>query len=148
MGRIGIDANVFLCILLPESTKTDGENVAGSQRILKSIGSKNAGITSSIVMAEIAWAFLREGKGGIELELARRVIEDMRGLKIINVDTEVAWSAGKLRRKYYGKKLQLSYQDAVYLATCIREAVDAFYTTDTHLLKIKTDIPIKEARHF
>lgn len=148
MGRIGIDANIFLCILLPESTKTEGENVAGSERILKSIGSRNAGITSSIVMAEIAWAFLREGRDGIELEAARRVIEDMRGLKIVNVDTDVAWSAGKLRRKYYGKKLRLSYQDAVYLATCIREGVEAFYTTDAHLLKIKTDMPIKEARQF
>lgn len=148
MGKIGIDANVFLCILLPESTKADEENVAGSERILKSIGLENTGITSSMVMAEVVWAFLREDKGGIELEAARSVIETMKGLKIIEVDNEIAWNAGKLRRKYYSKKLQLSYQDAVYLATCIKERVEVFYTTDAHLLEIKADVPIKEAKYF
>ncbi|MEE8167523.1 MAG: PIN domain-containing protein [Candidatus Hydrothermarchaeales archaeon] len=147
MGRIGIDANVFLCVLLPESTKTDAENVSGSERILRSIGSRNAGITSSIALAEVAWAFLREGKDGVELEAARHVIETMSGLKIVSVENSIAWEAGKLRRRYYTKKSQLSYQDAIYLITCIKR-VDAFYTTDAHLLKIKGDVPIIEAKMF
>lgn len=146
MGRIGIDANIFLCVLLPKSTITDKENLNGSEIILKSIGSENIGITSSIALAEVAWAFLRECKGGVELEAARNVIETMNGLEIIGVDNEIAWNAGKLRRKHYSKKVQLSYQDAIYLATCITEGVEAFYTTDAHLLEIKAEIPVREAR--
>lgn len=148
MGKIGIDANIFLCVLLSESTVADRENINASERILKSIGSENTAITSSIVLAEIAWAFLREGKTGIELEAAKNVMETMRGLEFINVDTEVAWDAGKLRRKHYSKKTQLSYQDAVYLATCVKEGAEVFYTTDAHLLEIKAEIPIKEAKKF
>lgn len=147
MGRIGIDANVFLRVLLPESTKADKENVSGSERILSSIGSRNTGITSSIALAEIAWAFLREGKEGVELETARHVIETMRGLEIVSVGSSIAWEAGKLRRRYYAKESQLSYQDAVYLATCIKR-VEAFNTTDTHLLRIEAEMPIIEAKMF
>ncbi|NOZ59427.1 MAG: hypothetical protein GXO66_07635 [Euryarchaeota archaeon] len=64
MGKIGLDANIFLCILLPESTIAGKENIEGCERILKSLGRGNTAITSTIVLAEIAWAFLREGKAG------------------------------------------------------------------------------------
>nr|MDO8098759.1 type II toxin-antitoxin system VapC family toxin [Candidatus Njordarchaeota archaeon] len=149
MGRkIGVDANIFLCVLLPESTKTDEKNVIGSERILKSL-SQGIGVTSSIVFAEAAWASLREGKDDIELEAVRHVIESMEGLKILEVDNDIAWNAGKLRRKYYTKELQISYQDAIYLVTCIEERVDSFYTTDSHLLELSAEIPmIKEAKDF
>ncbi|GEM_PF-5535114 len=148
MGKIGIDANIFLCVLLPESTKTDRENVKASERILKSINTEDTGITSSIVFAEVAWAFLREGKYETELEAVKHVIQTIKGLKILKVDEETAWNAGKLRRRYYSKKLQLSYQDAIYLVTCIKEGVDVFYTTDSHLLKLRTEIPVMEAKNF
>ena len=148
MGKIGIDANIFLCVLLPESTRADEENIKGSERVLRSL-TKNNGITSSIVLAETAWAFLREEKDGIELEAARHVIETMNGLEILKVDDNIAWDAGKLRRKHYSKELQLSYQDAIYLATCINEKVEAFYTTDSHLLKMSEEtIKVIEAKDF
>jgi predicted nucleic acid-binding protein len=148
LGEIGIDANILLCILLPEATKTGEENVKGSERLLRSLGPDNLAVTSSIVFAEVAWAFLREEKEGAELEAARQVIESIAGLKIIPVDNDIAWQAGKLRRKHYSKKLQISYQDAIYLATCIRRGVEAFYTTDSHLLKAKEKVPIVEAKLF
>jgi hypothetical protein len=93
------------------------------------------GVTNSIVLAEIAWAFLRNGKGGIELGAARSVIENMGRLGIIEVDNEIAWNAGKLRRKHYGRKLQLPYQDAVYFSTYIRERVEAPLHNRCSLLK-------------
>jgi len=148
VGKIGVDANIFLSVLLSESTIADKENVNGSERILKSIGSKNTAVTSSIVLAEVAWAFLREGKAGVELEAAKNVMEAMRGLEFIKVDNEIAWDAGKLRRKHYSKKTQLSYQDAVYLATCVKEGAEVFYTTDSHLLDIKAEVPVREAKKF
>ncbi len=43
----------------------------------------------------------------------------MKGSKLVPVDSGIAFEAGKLRRKYYSKRFQLSYQDAIYLATCI-----------------------------
>jgi predicted nucleic acid-binding protein len=146
LGEIGIDANILLCVLLPEATKTDEENVEGSERLLRSLGPDNLGIISSMVFAEVAWAFLREGKDGVELEAAKQVIEGMEGLEIVPVDNDIAWQAGKLRQKYYSKELQISYQDAIYLATCIRRGVEAFYTTDFHLLKVKEKVPIFEAK--
>jgi len=148
LGKIGMDANVFLSILLPESTKMDEENAAGSRRLIKSIGLENTGIVSSILMAEIVWAFLREDKGSVECKAVRGVIETVKGLEIINVDNGIAWNAGKLRKKYYSEKLPISYQDAVYLATCIKEGVEVFYTSDAHLLRIKADVPIKEVKYF
>lgn len=148
MGTIGLDANIFLCILLPESTIAGKENIKGCERILKSLGRGNTGITSTIVFAEIAWAFLREGKAGVELEAARKVIEGMQGLKLVPVDSGIAFEAGKLRRQYYSKKFQISYQDAIYLTTCIRENVETFYTTDSHLLSLKEKIEIKEPKDF
>jgi predicted nucleic acid-binding protein len=148
VGKIGLDANIFLCILLPESTIAGNENIRGCERILKSLGMGNTGITSTILFAEIAWAFLREEKAGVELEAARKVIEGMQGLKLVPVDSGIAFEAGKLRRKYYSKKFQISYQDAIYLTTCLRENVETFYTTDSHLLSLKEKIEIREPKDF
>ena len=148
MGKIGLDANIFMCILLPESTIAGEENIKGCERILKSLGKGNTGITSTIVFAEIAWAFLREGKEGMELEAAKKVIENMRGLEIVPVGNGTAFEAGKLRRRYYSKKFQISYQDAIYLTTCIKENAETFYTTDSHLLNLKEKVAIKEPKNF
>ncbi|KXA91292.1 hypothetical protein AKJ57_01870 [candidate division MSBL1 archaeon SCGC-AAA259A05] len=149
MGRIGLDSNVFLCVLLPGATKTSRGNIDGSERVLKSLSGTNKGITSSIVLAEIAWAFLREGKGGPEMEGAKEVIEGTEGLEINPVDPHIAWRAGKLRGRHYEKESPISYQDTVYLATSLREKVDALYTTDPHLLKLEEEeIPIVEPKDF
>ncbi len=148
MGRIALDANVFLSVLLPESTLTTRENIEGCERILRSIGKTHTAVTSTIVLAEVAWAFLRERKEGIELEAAREVIEEIPGLKLVPVDTDIAFSAGKLRKKYYSKELQISYQDAIYLVTSLREEAEIFYTTDTHLLRLKEKIKIREPKDF
>jgi len=136
VGRVGVDASIFLCVLLPGPTKAGESNIRGSEKLLRSVGRDSMAVTSSIVFAEVAWAFLREGKETVELEAAKQVIEGMGGLEIIPVDNEIAWLAGRFRRRYYSGKLQLSYQDALYLATCIQNGVKTFYTTDSHLLSI------------
>ena len=147
MGKIGLDSNIFLCVLLPEATKTDKQNVAGSEKLLGSLSSSNIGVTSSIVFAEVAWAFLREEKDGEEMEGAKYVLKTMEGLKIISVSDEIAWKAGRLRRLYYSRKNQISYQDTIYLVTSISENVDALYTTDPDLLNIsEPEVPIIEAK--
>ncbi|MDI6640344.1 MAG: PIN domain-containing protein [Methanocellales archaeon] len=149
MGRIGLDANVFLSVLLPEATKTDRENVEGSERILNALAQgDHTGVTSSMVFAEIAWAFLREDKATEEMEGAKYVLESMSNLEIIPVSNDIAWGAGKRRRKYY-KRGQISYQDAIYLTACVLEKVDVLYTSDPDLLDIeKPETTIKQPKDF
>lgn len=148
MGRVGLDANVFLCVLLPESTIAGKQNIRGSEEILSSLGRDITAVTSTIVFAEIAWAFAREGKTGVEMEAAKKVIETMEGLNLVPVDADIAFQAGRLRRRHYSKKSQISYQDAIYLATCLKEQVKVFYTTDSHLLGLKEGTKIKKPRLF
>jgi len=151
LGRaIGIDANVFLCVLLPGATKADKENVDGSEALVKKISEgKIRAVTSSIVLSEIAWAFLREGKSVREMEGARYVLEDMlrENLEIVHVSNDISWQAGKLRRKYYTKENMISYQDAIYLATCLDKSVSQLFTTDPHLL-ITKEISVLEPKSF
>jgi predicted nucleic acid-binding protein len=148
LGRIGLDSNVFLCVLLPKASKTDPENVHGARRILGSLGKGNQGVTSAIALAEVAWAFLRESKKGPEFEAAKSVITGMEGLEIESVTSDLAWSGGKLRARHYSKKRFISYQDSIYLATSIKRGVDVLYSTDSHLLEIQESIPVVEPKRF
>ncbi len=148
MGRIGLDSNVFLCLLLPEATKTDQENVRGSRRILRSIGKVNRGVTSALVLAEIAWAFLREDKSGPEFEAAKSVITGIEGLEIESVTPDLAWSAGRLRAKYYSRERPISYQDSIYIVTSIERGAEVLYSSDKHLLGVEESIPVIEPKNF
>lgn len=148
MGRIGLDSNVFLCVLLPEASRTDPENVHGARRILESLGRDNRGVTSALMLAEVAWAFLREGKRGPELEAAKSVITSIEGLEIESVTPNLAWSGGKLRAKHYSKTRSISYQDSIYLVTSIEGGAEILYSTDSHLLGIRESIPVVEPRKF
>ena len=149
-GKVGLDANVFLCILLPEATKADKENIEGSEAIIEALTKKKIqSVTSSIALSELAWAFLREEKPIKEMEGGRYVLEEMlkESLEIIPVNNNIAWQAGKLRRKYYTKENMISYQDAIYLATCLNQTAKPLYTTDPHLL-ITEEIKVLEPKNF
>jgi len=148
LGRIGLDSNVFLCVLLPEASKTDPENVRGARRIIASLGTENRAVTSALVLAEVAWAFLREGKKGPELEAAKSVMTSIEGLEIESVTPDLAWSGGKLRAKHYSKDRSISYQDSIYLATSIDGGAEVLYSTDSHLLGIEESIPVVEPKKF
>ena len=68
-------------------------------------------------------------------------------LKIIPVNNNIAWQAGKLRRKYYTRENMISYQDVIYLATCLNEKATLLYTTDPHLLMTR-EIKVLEPKNF
>jgi predicted nucleic acid-binding protein len=149
-GEIGLDANVFLCVLLPEATKTEPDNVKGSEAILQALEKADIqAATSAIVLSEVGWTLLREKKPVREVEGARYVLEEMlkQTLRIIPVRNEIAWKAAWLRLKYYSKQNQLSYQDAIYLATCTVQKTDVLYTTDQHLLQTK-EVAVLQPRDF
>jgi predicted nucleic acid-binding protein len=149
-GEIGLDANVFLCVLLPEATKTAPDNVKGSEAILQALEKADIqATTSAIVLSEIGWALLREKKTAQDVEGARYVLEEMlkQTLRIIPVKNEIAWKAAWLRSKYHSEENQLSYQDAIYLATCTTQKIEVLYTTDQHLLQTK-EIVVLQPRNF
>ncbi len=148
MGKIGLDSNVFLCLLLPEASRTDPENVEGAGRLLRSLGRENQGVTSALLLAEVAWAFLREGKNGPEVEAARTIITSMEGLDVVAVTPDLAWLGGRLRGKHYSRERSISYQDSIYLATSIQAGCDALYSTDRHLLGIREGIRVAEPKEF
>jgi predicted nucleic acid-binding protein len=149
-GEIGLDANVFLCVLLPEATKTAPDNVKGSEAILQALEKADIqATTSAIVLSEIGWALLREKKTAQDVEGARYVLEEMlkQTLRIIPVKNEIAWKAAWLRSKYHSEENQLSYQDTIYLATCTTQKIEVLYTTDQHLLQTK-EIVVLQPRDF
>lgn len=148
MGRIGLDSNVFLCLLMPEASRTDPENVKGAGRVLRSLGRENHGVTSALLLAEVAWAFLREGKEGPEIEAARTIITSMEGLDIVAVTPDIAWLGGRLRGKHYSRERSISYQDSIYLVTSMEAGSEVLYSTDRHLMGIQEGIRVAEPREF
>lgn len=148
MGRIGLDSNIFLCLLLPEASKTDPENVERAGEVLRSLSRENQGVTSALLLAEVAWAFLREGKGAPEIEAARTVITSMERLDIRSVTPDLAWLGGRLRGKHYSRERSISYQDSIYLVTSIEAGCEVLYSTDRHLLGIREGIRVVEPKDF
>lgn len=140
-----LDANVFLAVLLPAPTKMEQENVEGSERVLAALGKGEvSAVTSSIVFAELRWAFAREEAGGFEI-VDFTLRELYRGkLEIINVTPEIASQAATLRKKYYSRQNDFSYNDGLYLATALQTGADVLVSSDPHfgsVAEIKTMEP-------
>ena len=130
-----LDANVFLAVLVPEATKAPKDEIAGATRVLKALeDGRLRGISTTILLGEIRYVYLREDNIGFEI--ARAAIETESNLRLLTVSTSLAIHAAELRRKYYSKKNAFSYNDGLYLATGFAEHVDLLITTDPHLLLI------------
>ena len=130
-----LDANVFLAVLIPEATKAPRDEVTGATRVLKALEEgRLRGISTSILLGEIRFVYLREDKTGFEI--ARAAIETESNLRLLSVSASLAIHAAELRRKYYSKKSAFSYNDGLYLATGLAERADLLITTDPHLLAV------------
>jgi len=128
-----LDANVFLALLIPESTKALREEIDGAERVLRAVEKgRIQAIAPSILFGEIRYVYLREDKPGFEV--ARAAIEAESNFSVIAVTAPLAIHAAELRRKYYSKQKAFSYNDGLYLAIGIAESVDFMITTDPHLL--------------
>jgi predicted nucleic acid-binding protein len=138
-----LDANVFLALLIPESTKALREEINGAGRVLRDVqDGRLRAAAPSILFGELRYVYLREDKPGFEI--ARAAIEAEYNFVIIPVTVALAIHAAELRRKYYSKRNAFSYNDGLYLAVGIAERADFLITTDPHLLnadEMKTMLP-------
>lgn len=130
-----LDANVFLAALIPETTKAPKDEILGSARVLRALEEGRLRcVSTAILMGEVRYVYLREGKAGFEI--ARAAIEAETSIRLLSVSASLAIHAAELRRKYYSKKNTFSYNDGLYLATGMAERADLLITTDPHLLSI------------
>ena len=130
-----LDANIFLAVLIPEATKAPKEEIRGAERVLKAVEEgRLQGVSTTILLGEIRYVYLREDKGGFEI--ARAAIEAERHLRLIIITVPLAVHAAELRRRYYSKRHAFSYNDGLYLATGLAAQADLLITTDPHLLGV------------
>src|SRR4029453_210307 len=128
-----LDVNVFLSVLIPESTRVPREEIAGAERVLGALEEGQLrGISTTILFGEIRYVYLRENKAGFEIACA--AIEAEANFQAVAITVPLAIHAAELRRKYYSKKNAFSYNDGLYLATGLAEHADLLITTDPHLL--------------
>ena len=95
------------------------------------------GVISSLVLAEVRYRILRK----FETEKADRVIhaiESFENLQVVPVTAEVAKYGADLRNKYYqrGEK-ELSYADAIHLATAVLAGCGKLYSGDPDFEEIE-----------
>jgi predicted nucleic acid-binding protein len=131
-----LDANVFLALLIPESTKALRAEIEGAERVLRAIeNGRLRAVSPSILFGELRYVYLREDKPGFEV--ARTAIEAAHNFNTVPVTVPLAIQAAELRRKYYSKRNAFSYNDGLYLAVGLAEQADLLVTTDPHLLGIQ-----------
>lgn len=92
---------------------------------------QGGGAISTIGLTEVDYILARE----IDRETADAVtsgIEDLEDVHVVPVSVEVARLASKLRSKYYDRQArEISYADAIHLATASLLDCDAFHTGDS-----------------
>lgn len=92
---------------------------------------RSGGAISTIGLTEVDYVLARE----LDREAAAAVasaIEDLDGIHLVPVSVEVARLASTLRSKYYDRQArELSYADAIHLATASLLGCTTFHTGDS-----------------
>ncbi len=108
-----------------------------NEKIIKLIEENtNIMIISSVCITEIKYK-LSKKYGALQANEIITLINNIQNLKILSVTAEIAELAADLRLKYYSKKNELSFIDAINLATAIMTRCDAFYTGDPDFEDVK-----------
>ena len=91
---------------------------------------REKGIISSLVLAEVRYRILRKF-GSEKADRVIHAIESFEKLQVVPVTAEVAKYGADLRDKYYqrGEK-ELSYADAIHLATAVLTSCGKLYSGD------------------
>ncbi len=145
---LALDSNVFLAVLLPDETKASPENVRGAERVLRALapGAVHA-VTTAMSLAEMRWAFARSGRGDYMQAYHTLVTGLQDCLEVVPVSAALAFECGALRARYYARTNDLSYVDALHLATALEWGADVLISTDPHLLG-NTDVPVMQPKDF
>ncbi len=97
---------------------------------------QDTGIISTFVLTETRYAITK--KFGIhQANHFLQIINSIANLTILPLTPTVAVYAADLRSKYYSKKNQLSYGDAIHLSTSVLSDCKTFYTGDPDFLDIE-----------
>lgn len=92
---------------------------------------RSGGVISTIGLTEVDYVLDRE----LDQEAADAItsaIEDLEGVHLVPVSVEVARLASTLRSKYYDRQArELSYADAIHLATASLLECSALHTGDS-----------------
>lgn len=106
----------------------EGPNVNIAEDIID--GALDAGaVTSTITLLETAYILGREiDQSGADYVTS--AIEDFESIHVIPVTAEIALYAAELRARYNRQERQLSYADAIHLATAVLTDCDRLQTGD------------------
>ncbi|ODR82936.1 hypothetical protein BG842_09385 [Haladaptatus sp. W1] len=89
------------------------------------------GIVSSIALTEVDYILNRE-VGSETADLVTSAIEDFEQIHVVPVTSEIALYASRLRTKYYQRReRELSYADAIHLATAVLTDCETLQTGDS-----------------
>lgn len=115
---------------------SEDERWKKAKRILKKL-EEEKGVVSSLVLAEVRYRIL--SKFGTEkADRVIHAIESFENLQVVPVTAEVAKYGADLRNKYYQRgERELSYADAVHLATAVLVDCDRLYSGDPDFEEIE-----------
>ena len=89
------------------------------------------GIVSTIALTEVDYILNRE-VGSEPADLVTSAIEDFEQIHVVPVTSEIALYASRLRTKYYQRReRELSYADAIHLATAVLTDCEILHTGDS-----------------
>lgn len=95
------------------------------------------GVVSTIALTEIDYILARDADR-TTADLVTSAIEDIDAIHVVPVSSEVALYASRLRSKYYERREnELSYADAIHLATAILLDCDELHTGDEDFASIE-----------
>lgn len=118
-----IDSWLFIESVLDE--RGAGEKIAELFRRLE----KEGMVTSSISLFELKYKLLKVA-GEEKADLAIQILMGMQRLVIVPAVSAVALAAADLRKKYYTKERQMSFADAIHLATAKEVGCTTLYSGD------------------
>ncbi len=115
---------------------SEDEKYKEAEKVIEKL-QKKEGVISSTVLMEVRYRIKKK----YNRELSDRVIHIMEAFDNLNtlpVTSEVAKYAADLRDKYYErKKKELSYADAIHLATAVLADCEILYSGDRDFEDIK-----------
>jgi predicted nucleic acid-binding protein len=108
----------------------DDDRADAAEAVLERIDDDGAVIAPTVLM-EVRYQ-IRRKYGSDDAERVTAAIESLDGLEVLPVTAEVAITAADLRDKYYQRRdRELSYADAIHLATAVLTDCDTLYTGDS-----------------
>ena len=92
---------------------------------------ENGGTVSTIALTEVDYVLAREVDRKTA-DLVTSAMEDFEAVHVVPVSSEVALHASRLRSKYYQRREnELSYADAIHVATATLLDCDELHTGDS-----------------